>query len=117
MNVYTIIMFTVEFSISNENMVQYWICFWTITGMCCQCIIDILFTIISQGDKEENNYDYEIQPMLLCIYWLHVTSNYFVWQNFLTYSCKDCMACITRGFYKRSTFETGFLSVFFITDL
>ena len=34
-NVYTIIMFTVEFSISNENMVQYWICFWTITGMCC----------------------------------------------------------------------------------
>ena len=23
----------------------------------------------------------------------------------------------TRGFYKRSTFETGFLSVFFITDL
>ena len=23
----------------------------------------------------------------------------------------------TRGFYKRSTFETGFLSMFFITDL
>ena len=48
-------------------------------------------TIISQGDKEENNYDYEIQAMLLCIYWLHVTSNYFVWQNFLPYSCKDRM--------------------------
>ena len=54
MNVYTIIMFTVEFSISTENMVQYWICFWTITGMCCQCKIDILFTIIGQGDKEED---------------------------------------------------------------
>ena len=53
MNVYTIIMFTVEFSISNENMVQYWICFWRL-GMCCQCIIDILFTIIGQGDKEED---------------------------------------------------------------
>ena len=110
MNVYTIIMFTVEFSISNENMVQYWICFWTITGMCCQCIIDILFTIISQGDKEENNYDqYKIQAMLLCIYWLHVTSNYFVWQNFLRllpYSCKDRMACMntTEGLLQTKHF-------------
>ena len=102
-------MFTVEFSISNENMVQYWICFWTITGMCCQCIIDILFTIISQGDKEENNYDqYEIQVMLLCIYWLHVTSNYFVWQNFLLYSFKDRMACIRGAFTNEALLKLDF---------
>ena len=118
MNVYTIIMFTVEFSISNENMVQYWICFWTITGMCCQCIIDILFTIISQGDKEENNYDYEIQAMLLCIY-CRVACDVKLLRmaKFPTVFLQRSYGMHTRGFYKRSTFETGFLSVFFITDL
>ena len=77
--------------------------------MCCQCIIDILFTIISQGDKEENNYDqYEIQAMLLCIYWLHVTSNYFVWQNFLLYSFKDRMACIRGAFTNEALLKLDF---------
>ena len=37
--------------------------------------------------------------------------------KFLTIFLQRLYDMHTRGFYKRSTFETGFLIMFFITDL